>query len=168
TIYIERPLVNLLGGIQPDLVSRIAGDRGNDGLADRFVFVKMRPTEEFFDTPDTPVHLEAAWQGAARKLYMMRGVPRELTLDDLARQTASRAYNAHYREKAWVRDHAPWRLGFWSKAEALASRLALVLACLRYAAEEREDEAILASDVEDAWRLVDWAKNQHVAVAGDA
>ncbi|WP_161992860.1 DUF3987 domain-containing protein [Aureimonas leprariae] len=69
-VEIENLSVCLLGGVQPDVMRRIAGDTQDDGLLQRMIPVVLRPATLGKDEPMPDVAREYAW--LARRLHEMQ------------------------------------------------------------------------------------------------
>lgn len=171
-ISIPRPFVNVLGGIQPDMLGTLADPQGrSDGFVHRVLFSFPTPVGTADWAEDTiSAASAAAWAGRLAKL---RSLPMATMTDgslgpELVRfsVTAKDAwvewYDAHAAE---MRDPGlPARLlGPWGKMKSYAARIALVLHHLwmfESGAGEGEIEPEIEPDtVTRAARLIDYFKD---------
>jgi hypothetical protein len=147
-VSIPRPFVNVVCGIQPDLLGELADPRGrSDGFIDRLLFCFPRPAAGS-DWTDNTVSEDAAkaWAGALevlRGLDMVAGQigtpgPRTVRLSPAAKEVWVRWWNDHAAE---LRDpELPARLvGPFAKLTSYAARLALILHHLWEAGEAKSE-----------------------------
>lgn len=175
-VVIPHPCVSIVGNLTPSSLPALAGTRGSDGFLDRWLFTypdrlpRPRAAERGQvgeeDAGDWEAVVQRLWQRPLRD-YGGHDGPYVVGFTDPGRAEFDRLYDNLIDE---VNDpaFADELRGPWMKMETYASRLALVLALVRHAADPTDDwERLPAIDpliARDAWGLVDFLKNQHLRV----
>lgn len=156
-IMIPNPFVNILGGIQPDLLGTLQDEKGRaDGFMDRFLIafpvceIAQEWTEQGVDQ-----ELAASWQRTINQLLQLQMLhdevedvdrPRLVQFTPAGRQRFIDWYTDHQREaRAAVFDLS--LAGAWSKMRTHAVRLILTIHMLRLihgeaASEDVDDESV--------------------------
>jgi putative DNA primase/helicase len=143
SLYVPFPLVPVLGGLPPDMLSSLRDERGrNDGFLDRIIFCfpttfpKQRWTEV-----ELSAETELTWVDVIQRLY---GAP---MMEQDGRECPRLVTFTPEGKALWVRwfdDHAdeldsgalpPHHEGAWSKLKSHAARSALILMAIRRAWE---------------------------------
>lgn len=174
-ISIPRPFLNVVCGIQPDMLGELTDVEGRrDGFLDRLLFVFPRSSSGM-DWTEAAISTEAmiAWENALaalRRLDMQSmedGVP--------GYQVVSFAPAAKERWIEWWNSHAAEirspvlpsvLIGPWGKLKTYAARLALVLHYLWLVEARRSENNVDVASVERAIRLIDYFKN-HMRIVYD-
>jgi uncharacterized protein DUF3987 len=170
-ISVLKPFIAIIGSIQPQVLPELAENR-EDGMLERFLFAYPRTLNSMWTEEDIS---EGALLGY-RALYNRL---RELSMDEdedgdpveipvsfspEAKQVYVDAYNAHRKETA-TPGFPRYLRSVWAKLEAYTLRLALILACCRFA-ESNGAERVEQDDVIRALALVDYFKGQARRVFG--
>jgi hypothetical protein len=175
------PAMSIIGGLTPDMLGELLDPKGrSDGFIDRFLFAypDPRPVPSW---SERGVSEEAAsgWADLVDRLWKRpmgdedgRPVPRVAHFTPEGKACWVEHYDAHTREMN-DDDFPPALRGPWGKFREYAGRLALILACLRHAADPaKAPDAIPevgAEDVARAWRLVAYFKSHarrvHAAIS---
>lgn len=164
---IAEPFINVVGGIQPDLLPTLLNRAGADGFLDRILLsypktVKAKPFN--FEEDVTPEQA-ATFHRIVEKLFALeqvetadgpRAKPLQLTAE--ARHVFAEWMDAHSKEK-----EAPGldlRLrGAWGKLEGYCARLALVLHLAAYVVGEEDSEMISELSVRKAADVIVYFKS---------
>ncbi len=165
SIYVRTPLVSVIAGIPPDMLSTLDESQGrNDGFRDRLLFCYPESfpeqvwTDEELDQGD-----EMTWAHVVETLYaqdMVREPTGELRPHLVEFQQAAKAafvrwFDAHNAECKGV-DLPPACRSVWSKLEAYCARLVLILSRLRVVMDpECRDPLRPPVEVEDVERAID-------------
>lgn len=157
-LTIDRLTIGVLGGIQPDRLKSLLFKSDDDGLLVRFLPIWPEPS---------PVSRPQAW---ADEALMERALERLLSLDLVTDEDGeARPWFIPFAENArdlmdefrltvrgWEGEAEGLMLSFIGKLPGLAARLALVLACLDWAADDAEEpREITVSDFGRAAHLVE-------------
>lgn len=165
-VHIACPVVNILGGIQPSLLSDLDDKQGReDGLTHRFDF-SMPPAQTYPGWNDRSVseHSQGEWAEAYLRLRSYafdstpegRPLPRVLKFSKAALAEYVRWYDSHHEE---IRNMPDAKLKSpWAKFEAKCARYALVLRMI-WTEDPDGAEDVQACDVERAIALVDYYKS---------
>lgn len=170
-IYISRPFIGVIGGIQPGrLESLAADDRAVSGFIDRLLFV----WPDNLDKPDWSMRgmdmgLVGAWQTAANKLL-------ELPFDDSAEKTISMTDSARQRLFAWFNTKNKARCndaqnellqGMYGKFDIHCTRIVLALHLLRFAySDQAAPGEVDEATVTDGIRIAEYFISQSEKVHG--
>jgi hypothetical protein len=161
-LFIPRPIVCVLGGIQPGVLRRALGQENREnGLAARLLMAwppqrKKRWTEAEIDPA---IEWEFARLGNellemdARMQEDGRCNPIVITLSEGAKRLWIEFTNAHGEEQLELTGD----LGAaWSKLEAYAARIALILHCV----VDRDTSEVSESTMASALQLIAWFKHE--------
>lgn len=171
TIALDRPFVSIYGGIQPDILPEIAGGR-EDGMLDRFLLSYPDPLPSKWSDVEVS---EAAKQAVTDLYEKLRGLhmdvddygdpnPRPVTFDADAKEVFVGLINEHNKESE--QPGFPNKLrGPWSKLEAYALRLTLVISLMR-SVTEGSPERVELRDVVAAEKLLGYFKSHTRKVYG--
>jgi hypothetical protein len=174
-LSIPRPFINVVTGIQPDMLGELADRQGrNDGFLHRILFSFPKGTGGTSWTEITVSQRSkdtwAATLASLRKLAM-----KELDDGVLGYQVVRLSSDA---KEAWVRwwdthtaemhsqDLPAQLIGPWSKLKSYTARLALVLHYLWLVQTDGDDGDLDAASVERAIRLIDYFKSHLRIVYG--
>jgi len=167
TIRVHNASVSICGGIQPDILRRsLCREYFENGIAARFLLAMPPRTEKrwTFDDLDSElvIKVEAVFSGLASM---------QMDDDGLGGSKAKLLPLTPATEDLWIafyKDHAAEQVKLsgdlaaaWSKLEATVARIALIIHCVRVAAEDPsltspdyiDDESIIAGK-----HIVDWFK----------
>lgn len=143
TIYVPSASVSVTGSIQPGILDRALGaEHRESGLLARLLLaMPPRRAKQWTEAEISPL-IEAAVLAIFERLHELDFVrdvdgdahPVTLPLTPAGKAAWIRFYNEHGREQA---DLTGDLSAAWSKLEGYAARLALVLHCVRWAAEDR-------------------------------
>lgn len=153
------PYVSVLGGIVPVRLPDVAGDGGDDGMADRMLFcypdaIPPAPWTPIGIGADGRKHWATAW--AALRRYGME--PVEVTWTAEGGRVWAQSYDAHIQETTGPASPSALR-GPAAKMRAYAARVALVIQALDDAAAGRPLRHIEADAVGRAWVMIDYHLN---------
>lgn len=183
SVRIERPVINVVGTIQPKPLKELtAGDRGDNGFADRLLFAwpeireKARWTES-----NLPGDLYARYQAAIGKLLELKfdtndnelgegwkpeDTPHLTPFSESGRKMMFNFFNTVNKplcDRAAANENS--RLAsMHGKFDVQAPRLALVLQLLWYGYEEGGKEVITEQMTERAIVLTQWFRSQSMKV----
>jgi hypothetical protein len=160
------PCMSIIGGHTPDMLGELIDARGRaDGFLDRFLFVSPDPAPtNSWAWGGVPEDVTEAWDELVLRLWqrpmaLKDGVPIPSVMD--LSPDARAAWEGRFNELVCEMNREDFPLGLrgpWGKMRDYAARLALVLACLRHAADPTANLAATsdadARDVENAWTLV--------------
>ena len=158
-LFLDKPFVPVVGGIQSDLLPELVDDRGReDGFLARLLPV-FPPSLPVPGATDAIVSVEAgkAWRVCAERLRNLRFEYKaeSLPLTDAAQREFNTFLGAIAAEVN--ADDFPINLRApWMKLRSYCARLALILQGMRWAADEEESfEAVDEISVQGAIALVD-------------
>jgi hypothetical protein len=166
-LYVPRPAVSVIGGIQPGILQRALGREYREaGLLARLLLTYPPQKPRRWTKAGIPPELEAEFAERLKRLSSLQPAigedghprPRIVRLTPEAEAAWERFYNAHSIEQC---DLSGDLAAAWAKLEQYAARLALVLHCLRWAAGEVRDELLLdRQSMEAGIRLAEWFKHE--------
>jgi hypothetical protein len=175
-LSVRHPFVCVVGGLTPDNLPLLRGDRGRqkgaqDGFVDRILMAYPDPVpfkgEHWLTASDEAKTQWTQVIGELRKLDMVmvrydgdvqRERPRTLSLAGSGREAWERFTKEHATEIN--ADCFPEHLhGPWSKLIAYCGRFALIIHCLRLACRETTQEDVDGEDVRRAAKLVAYFKS---------
>ncbi|MBY0527336.1 MAG: DUF3987 domain-containing protein [Gemmataceae bacterium] len=171
-LVVRRPLVCIVGGIQPQVIEWMRGQQQgdrpppDDGFLDRFLlsYPDELPAsgERWRDVSDEAYH---GWDNVIKRLLALPmadldGDPApNLTPLSASGKDAWTLLTQAHADETNAADFPEWLRGCWSKlVPGYAGRLALVLHLLRWACDEAGDTAVDGESVEQAFRLVEYFK----------
>jgi hypothetical protein len=173
-IEVAQPSINVIGGIQPDLLPLLAAKHGhNDGFLDRLL-VSYPKTQAASDWSDATVSAESqsAWQDQIVRLCSLEMreadtglAPAEVALSPAAQQRFSVWWDAHASEMRNP-DLSATLIGSWGKLRTYAARLTLVLHYLWAAGSGPIERDVDAVTVDRAVLLIDYFKSHLRRVHG--
>ncbi len=166
-LFVPRASVSITGGIQPRTLKRtVTPEFLESGLIARCLFaippVKLRQ----WTNADVPEDVETRLDAIADRLFGLapewdrdgEPKPRIVKLTDEAHQLFVSFYNEHNKGRQELGDDLK---AAFSKKEAYAARLALVLSLVAWAAGESVDpDFVNAANMANAIRLVRWFSNE--------
>lgn len=171
-IFVAHPFLNILGGIQPEMLGQLIDEKGRqDGFVERFLF--SYPEEKGW-----PEHigqavdedLEQAWSriycGLLKRLQLLpdgekKKRPYILKMDSSGKAVAKEWYARHARERNDP-DFQPGLVGAWSKMRSYFFRIAVVVHCLRQETGEIEidpEPLIDGVTMQSAVRIIEYFKS---------
>jgi len=167
-IHVPRAAVSICGGIQPRILAQCLGrEHFESGMAARFLLA-MPPTKpKRWTDAETPAEVAEAMASVVDRLYGLalgedadgEPTPLEVGLTEAGRQAFIQFVNSHNEAAA---DLPADERASWSKLEAMAARLALLVHLVRVASGEdgvacdRADAKSVAAGV----RIVEWARRE--------
>lgn len=164
-IFVSRPHLSVVGGIQPDLLPDLAdAAQREDGFLDRILFGYPDPVPDVWTELSVAAPTIAAVDVIFERLYGLTGEsdgegddhPRVVKLSEPARRLWSEWYTAHAAETQV--DGFPHRLaGPWAKMSSQLARLALILHALRNPVPEQT--RLQAETLGNAGDLIDYFKS---------
>ncbi len=167
TIYVPQAFVSVTGGIQPGVLHRSLGiEHRESGLAARLLLSCPPRKPKRWTEADINPDAQAELTRVIDRLYELQPTvdhngdvcARALKLTPDAKKIWKSFYNDHAKEQAELSGELS---AAWSKLEECAARLALVVHCVRWAAE---DASLVSPDVVDAAsmkagvKLAEWFK----------
>lgn len=165
TIYIPSAAVSVTGGIQPGILDRALGaEHRESGLLARLLLAMPPRRAKLWTEAEISPLTEAALLAIFERLYELDFArdtdgdshPITLPLSSAGRGAWINFYNEHGREQA---DLTGDLSAAWSKLEGYAARLALVMHCVRWAAQDptlSDDNAIDEVSVAAGVELSRW------------
>lgn len=174
-IYVERPYLSIVGGLQPDVVEDLRDRKKNDGFLDRFLFcyepgARPRPWSE----TEVSARTRGAYHHLFERLLSLEMEPGSHGLPEplLLRKTAAghRAWVGYYDEHEEERTdpdlQPPQLVGYYEKCKAYAARFGLVVHSVRQVEEPGLGDGIDENSVGRAWAIIDYYKAQAREVYG--
>jgi hypothetical protein len=185
-ILVSEPFLNLLGGIQPEMLSTLEDERGReDGFIHRFLFTFPLPPgrRDLSTAKGVSRSARDTWNKVVDWLFQLalrepeagepnqEPQPRTLTLTEEAAQLWHQWNRQHWDETEW--DCFPHHLlGVWSKFDVHALTLVLVAHMLRIACDQvvtgqayqQQDPPIDADSMRRGLMLADYFKDHVVRV----
>ena len=168
-IIVPRPFLNILGGIQPDMLPALADEKGRaDGFVDRILYgYPLDTMSEGWTDQEIDADVKQRWADALDLLFRLEmwrnedegiELPRPMQFTAEGRTAWIGWYNAHDEER---RSHelAPSLRGPWAKLKAYCARFALVLHLLRMVTGEVCADEVDAESVNRAIRLISYFKS---------
>lgn len=168
--HVSRACISVMGGIQPKVMSRVASnpDLRDNGLLARLLVAMPPRRPKQWSEADVSEESDAAYRHIVERLLSLdfgadehgNPVPIVLPLSPDAKAKFVRFFNAHNREQSLLGDDLS---AAWSKLEAYAPRLALLMQLVRWAAEGYTPATTSAVDeqsMEAAIVLVKWFANE--------
>jgi hypothetical protein len=170
-VSVLRPLIGVIGSIQPDVLPELAENR-EDGMLERFLFAYPRTLNALWTEDEIS---EGALVGYRELYHRLRslnmgeddeGDPIEIpvSFSPEAKEVYIDIYNEHRREMA-LPGFPRYLRSVWAKLEAYTLRLTLIIACCRFT-EEGVAERVEPDDVLKAVALSDYFKDQARRVFG--
>lgn len=165
-IYIPRPMVCVVGGIQPSILKKALSDEHRqNGLAARLLFAFPPRAAKVWTEDDLDDHnclqLENVFdrlEQLATETAQAHSACQYVTLDASAKPLWIDYYNQHNHEQTQLEGELA---AAWSKLEECAARLALVLHCVRWAAGTHDDSTSLdACSMQQGITLAEWFKHE--------
>ncbi len=168
--HIPRACISVMGGIQPKVMARVLANselRDNGLMARLLVAMPPRQPKQWTES-DVSEEMDAAYRHVVERLLSLdfgadehgNPVPIALPLSPDAKARFVRFFNAHNREQSLLGDDLS---AAWSKLEAYAPRLALLIQLVRWAAEldtSATPSAVDDASMEAAIVLVKWFANE--------
>jgi putative DNA primase/helicase len=162
-IYVERPWVSLVGGIQPAMLPELGGSM-EDGLLDRFLFCYPKHSHTNLSDAEIGVDTEAQYAALYDKLSSLRMVEDEIGQEAPNVVPMSREARSLFKEihdemgTETLEPGFPLRLqGVWAKMRGYLARISLTLALCR-SVEHDQPEQVEEEDVKNAARIVAYFK----------
>jgi len=168
-IFVPHPLLNVLGGIQPDMLSLLGDEKGRaDGFVDRLLFAypKEIPAQHWSNYSVEP-HLKQQWADTLQFLFGLEmehsedegiDLPQIVHFTDEGYAAFVEWNNAHMDEMNSLTSDSVFK-GPWHKLRAYFLRLALVIHLSRFACGEVDAEDVDADSVACTTRLIDYFKS---------
>ena len=170
-VSVLKPLIGVIGSIQPDVLSELAENR-EDGMLERFLFAYPKPLNAMWTEEEPSEGALVAY----RELYdRLRGLSMQsdedgdpievpLTFSPEAKEVYIDIYNGHRKEMA-LPGFPRYLRSVWAKLEAYTLRLTLIIACCRIT-EHGVAERVEPDDLLRAVALSDYFKAQARRVFG--
>lgn len=167
TIHVSQAAVCVTGGIQPGILQRaLSSEHRESGLAARLLLSCPPRKAKKWTEADIDPKAEAELAELFDRLYGLqpdqgddgKARPVLVRLDALAKSAWTAYYDAHAIEQV---DLTGDLSAAWSKLEEYATRLALVIHYVRWAAGDLTDERVLdAESMQAGILLAEWFKNE--------
>jgi hypothetical protein len=139
-IVADRPTVSVIGGVQPDRLSTIAGEAGQDGFLDRFLWAYPEvPAMRWTDA-----EVSEGAEAAINALFAQLRAPLDAEYHDgylvrPSREARARFIAWHDANALMQEDAPPLLRGVYAKLPQQLLRIALVLHCLAYPDPETDE-----------------------------
>jgi len=171
--YVPRAAVSVAGGIQPKILERVLGEQHRDnGMLARLLIAYPPRRAKRWTEDEIAAELDAQVTAVFDRLYEIEPdhndddepVPRSLPLTTGAKRSWVAFVNQHGRQQLeYVGDEA----AAFSKLEAYAARLALVMHCARLAASDptvEHPDRIDCASIEAGIRIVRWFVDEDLRI----
>lgn len=162
-IFVPRASVSIVGGVQPRVLRRLLGkEHFQNGLAARFLFMWPPRRQRTWTDNEVSAELESKFEQIVDKLCSLEMVPdadgdpgpKDLRLSDKAKQYFTNFVGIHGAEQITLTEDLS---AAWSKLEAYAVRLALIIHLSRSAAGEAVDpEVVDVASMQAALAVTKW------------
>jgi hypothetical protein len=161
-IHVPRAAVSIVGGIQPGILRRAIGrEHLQDGLCARLLLAMPAPRQVTWSEATISPGTEAAIADVFGKLLSLdpaadedgNPTPFAMALTPEAKTVWVAYFNQHRAEMVGMDDDLR---AAWSKLEAYAARLALIVQLCSWAAGEGSDDQIDQASIEAGIVLSDW------------
>ena len=162
---IDRPLVNVTGCIQPDLLSDLSGIKQN-GFFDRILAAFPDPIPQHYSTAELPDEITAAYNSIVKSLFALQPL---LETDGtetpvLMSFTASariewEQWNILHDNEMNSSDLPYYLLGVWSKLQGYMSRFILIIQLTSNAYKNIIDKEIHPDSIKAAANLISYFKS---------
>jgi hypothetical protein len=167
--YIRRPIVNIVGGIQPDILAATSTHQNRaSGLMSRFLLV-MPPDQArlWSNASVSPAALNAFTALLATLSAQLIGLeaPAVARLDSHAQQAWIGFHNNHERQRSELT--CGYLKSVWSKSEAYAARFALLIGAVRRIEEGKDafgQWEMNTDDVRNGIALARWFAAEHARI----
>ena len=177
TIYIERPTVSIVGGIQPGVFAKLfSGNAGKrktqSGMTQRLLICEPTLRPKVWSERDISEPTKKAMFEVVKNLVDLSPNispdgdrdPYHIVMDHEAKATWKRFFNDHndetYKSTGAIRAH-------WGKLEAYAARLALILHLVEFADREDAPAKINAQTLTAGIRLCRWFGSEAQRIYAD-
>jgi len=166
-ILIPHPLVAVVGGIQPDVLSVLADPYGRaDGGMDRVLFAYPEPRQvPDWTWDELGEEAQAPWRETVQELLNLNMEPGAhglrpflVGLTDDAKTTWAALMNSLAAEMN-ADDFPPHLRGPWAKFRVYAARLALIIHYLRFVNKEAAEQKVDGESVRRAGLLIAYFKS---------
>jgi putative DNA primase/helicase len=170
-VSVLKPFIGVIGSVQPDVLEDLAENR-EDGMLERFLFAYPETLNAMWTEDDISDGALIGYRELHERLRALsmatddEGDPVEVpvTFSPDAKQAYINAYNMH-REEMAAPGFPRYLRSVWAKLEAYTLRLALIVACCRFATQGMA-ERIEEEDVLRAVMLCEYFKDQARRVFG--
>lgn len=169
-VFPRRPFTGIIGGTQPEVVARFAGDKRkgeeDDGFLDRWLFAFPEPLKAKGETwLEVPRETLDAWGKCVEWLLRLEmgqdqdgdPCPIFLPLDADARREWE-AYTNQLADEMNSPDFPEALRGFWAKAKGYGARLALIIQLLHAACDEGAHDRIEGRSIVHSVNCVTYLK----------
>lgn len=162
SMFIENLSCSLLGGVQPEVVQRVANDGEDDGLMQRFLPLILKDASAGLDEP-LPAGAWSSYAAALQSLNQMR-VPMdgELRFDSDAQDLRADLAERHVsimRSGVFTRKFG----AHVGKYDGIFVRLCTILHCLRFVGQDAPAATVTLATAEAAERLLHGFFIRHAA-----
>ena len=174
-LFVDRPVVSVLGGLQPAVLSEVFGHgKSENGFSDRVLFAYPDPIARCVVKVSVPITIREDYASVFERLFALSDssdgggeyTPHLLPLDHEA-QAVFEQWSDDYINRKINDPNTPAReKGVLSKLEAYLLRFALILHITAYVCkEEGSCKVISASSIYRAMRLIEYFKSQYDKIA---
>lgn len=174
-LIIHHPFVNVLGGIQPDMVDELCDEQARqDGFIHRMLFSypQPKPWKESIGEAPSPM-AEEAWAGAVGTLLTLQmttnkegnPVPGVVRISELGQEVMRTWYAEHAQERNDP-EFPTALVGPWSKMRSYYFRLALTLHLLHYAVDGVDPDEVDENSLAGAAAIIEYFKSHARRVYG--
>lgn len=172
-IFVQRGLMSIAGGVQPEILARFLSlEHFENGLAARLLMAMPPRRQKKFRAVDPPEDMDEQMTDLFQSLLSLDfhqdaeggGQPIDLPRSARGLQAFEQFYNRHGEEHAIMVGDAA---AAWSKLEAYAARLALLVHLVRAAAGDArlaDPGEVDAESVAVGVQLVEWFKTETLRV----
>ncbi len=169
-VFVRRPAVSIVGGIQPGILSRcLTNEHKDSGLQSRLLMTfPPRRAKAWRDDEMSPA-TQLAYGDCIRQLFELQGddssgecKPATLTLSAEARSLFRDYVNATGSEQSAMHGHLASQ---WSKLEEIPARLAILLHCVQQVTTGVPDHwAVDGPTMQSAINLGEWFKGETLRI----
>lgn len=168
-IHLERPAINLGGGIQPGVLNELCPGGREDGFFERLLITIARseaPPNVRHGFDPRPLQ---EWARVMRRMIDGCEIDQfdEVKLAKFDSRAQERWFDLSDAHRAQMRQMQATKMGIAQKIEAYAARLALILHVARFFAGETKDlYEVDTKDVEAGWTLALWFEHNAFLARG--
>jgi len=164
SVYISRPFIPVIGGIQPGVLSSLAENRTENGFVDRLLFVLPEESnKEPWNDKELDPSCPDRWERIISRLIDEEPAMRNGQIDSRVLPQTTEAKELLWQWQRELTDEVNAEeddtiRGILAKIETYIGRFALIVRLLRYACKEADNRAIDKEDIQAAIRLTDYFK----------
>ncbi|WP_279400963.1 DUF3987 domain-containing protein [Priestia megaterium] len=159
---IPRPFVNVVGGLQPDVLENLVKNSINDGFVDRILFSFPDSVPSYWSEVNLTEQTMLNYQKVIYELYSLKGDNKGEPIVIKFQKEAKQEFISWYdelQEEIYLTGFPEMLKGTWAKMPGYFLRLALILHLMRYVCGETNEREIDETSVLVTCELIDYFKS---------